>query len=108
MAACALPRGRRALLGEGKISSPPRPAARPRVPWPLPRRHRRTRRHGFDSGGNVFRAMPHIGAIVAFEESSDETRGHSFVVASDELRLVTLDDILVALPPRWWRRKTRS
>ena len=67
-----------------------------------------SRGDGFDSGGNVFRAMPHIGAIVAFEESSDETRGHSFVVASDELRLVTLDDILVALPPRWWRRKTRS
>jgi len=51
--------------------------------------------------------MPHIGAIVAFEESSDETRRHSFVVASDEFRLVTLDDILVALPPRWWRRKPR-
>ena len=67
-----------------------------------------SRGDGLDSGGNVFRAMPHIGAIVAFEESSDETRGHSFVVASDELRLVTLDDILVALPPRWWRRKTRS
>ena len=25
--------------------------------------------------------------------------GHSFVVADDEFRLVTLDDILVALPP---------
>jgi hypothetical protein len=41
-------------------------------------------------------------------ESSDETRGHSFVVADDEFRLVTLDDILVALPPRWWHRKPRS
>src|SRR5262249_54568086 len=44
----------------------------------------------------------------AFEESSDETRGHCFVVAGDEFRLVTLDDILVALPPRWRRRKPRS
>ena len=60
-----------------------------------------SRGDGFDSEGNVFRAMPHIDAIVAFEESSDETRGHSFVVAGDEFRLVTLDDILVALPPRW-------
>ncbi len=67
-----------------------------------------SRGDGFDSGGNVFRAMPHIGAIVAFEESSDETRGHSFVVADDEFRLVTLDDILVALPPSWWRRKPKS
>ena len=66
-----------------------------------------SRGDGFDSAGNVFRAMPHIGAIIAFEESSDETRGHSFVVADDEFRLVTLDDILVALPPSWWRRKPR-
>jgi len=64
-----------------------------------------SRGDGFDSEGNVFRAMPHIDAIVAFEEVSDETRGHCFVVAGDEFRLVTLDDILVALPPRWWRRK---
>src|SRR5262245_61482809 len=41
-----------------------------------------SRGDGFDSEGNVFRAMPHIGAIVAFEESSDETRGHSFVVGA--------------------------
>ena len=67
-----------------------------------------SRGEGFDSEGNVFRAMPHIGAIVAFEESSDETRGHSFVIAGDEFRLVTLDDILVALPPRWWRRNAES
>jgi len=66
-----------------------------------------SRGDGFDSGGNVFRAMPHIGAIVAFEESSDETQGHSFVVADDEFRLVTLDDILLALPPSWWRPKPR-
>src|SRR5262245_24005610 len=66
-----------------------------------------SRGDGFDSGGNVFRAMPHVGAIVAFEESSHETGGHSFEVADDEFRLVTLDDILVALPPRWWRRKPR-
>jgi len=64
-----------------------------------------SRGDGFDSEGNVFRAMPQIDAIVAFEEVSDETRGHSFVVAGDEFRLVTLDDILVALPPRWGRRK---
>jgi len=67
-----------------------------------------SRGDGFDSGGNVFRAMPHIGAIVAFEETSDETRRHSFLVADDEFRLVTLDDILVALPPSWWRRKPKS
>ena len=63
---------------------------------------------GFDSEGNVLRAMPHLGAIVAFEESSDGTRGHSFAIAGDEFRLVTLDDILVALPPRWWPRKPKA
>jgi hypothetical protein len=67
-----------------------------------------SRGDGFDAEGNVFRAMPHIGTIAAFEESSDEIRGHSFAVAGDEFRLVTVDDILVALPPRWWRRKPRS
>jgi len=67
-----------------------------------------SRGDGFDSEGNVFRAMPHLGAIVAFEESSDETRGHSFAIAGYEFRLVTLDDILVALPPRWWPRKPKA
>jgi hypothetical protein len=34
-----------------------------------------SRGDGFDSEGNVFRAMPHIGTIpAAFEESSDEIR----------------------------------
>ncbi len=37
-----------------------------------------SRGDGFDSDGNVFRAMPHIYAIVAFEEDRDEARGHSF------------------------------
>ena len=67
-----------------------------------------SRGDGFDAEGNVFRAMPHIGAIVAFEEGSDEARGHSFVVDRDEFRLVTLDDILVALQPRWSERTPRA
>ena len=62
-----------------------------------------SRGDGFDTDGNVFRAMPHLYAIVAFEEDCDEARGHSFTVADDEYRLITLDDVLLALPPRGWR-----
>jgi hypothetical protein len=34
-----------------------------------------SRGDGFDSDGNVFRAMPHLYAIVAFEEDGDEAPG---------------------------------
>ena len=62
-----------------------------------------SRGDGFDSDGNVFRAMPHICAIVAFEEDRDEARGHSFTAAGDDYRLITLDDVLLVLPPTGWR-----
>ena len=66
-----------------------------------------SRGDGFDSDGNVFRAMPHIYAIVAFEEDRDEARGHSFTVADDDYRLITLDDVLLALPPTGWRLRPK-
>jgi hypothetical protein len=62
-----------------------------------------SRGDGFDTDGNVFRAMPHLYSIVAFEEDRDEARGHSFTAADDEYRLITLDDVLLALPPKEWR-----
>jgi hypothetical protein len=66
-----------------------------------------SRGDGFDSDGNVFRAMPHINAIVAFEEDGDEARGHSFTAADNDYRLVTLDDVLLALPPTGWRLRAK-
>src|SRR5262249_3710392 len=66
-----------------------------------------SRGDGFDPDGHVFRAMPHIDTVVAFEESADEARGHAFMVARDEYRLITVDDVLMGLPPRWWRAKPK-
>ena len=51
---------------------------------------------GFDADGHVFRPMPHLDAIVGFEENPEEPRGYSFVAAGDEYRLITVDDILMA------------
>ena len=65
-----------------------------------------SRGDGFDSDGNVFRAMPHINAIVAFEEG-DEARGHSFTAADNDYRLITLDDVLLALPPTGWQLRPK-
>ena len=62
-----------------------------------------SRGDGFDINGNVFRAMPHLYAIVAFEEDRDEPQGHFFTVADDEYRLITIDDVLLAVPHRGWR-----
>ena len=66
-----------------------------------------SRGDGFDSDGHVFRAMPHLYAIVAFEEDGDEARGHSFTAADDDYRLITLDDVLLALPPTGWRLRPK-
>jgi len=62
---------------------------------------------GFDPEGHVFRAMPHLDAIVVFEENPEEPRGHAFTAEGDEYRLITLDDVLIAWPLRWWRSKTK-
>jgi hypothetical protein len=59
-----------------------------------------TRGDGFDADGSVFRAMPHLHAIAAFEEGGEVT-GHSFVLAGAEYRLITVDDVLICFPPRW-------
>ena len=48
-----------------------------------------SRGDGFDADGHVFRPMPHLDAIVGFEENPDEPRGYSFVAAGDEYRLIT-------------------
>jgi hypothetical protein len=66
-----------------------------------------SRGDGFDPQGHAFRAMPHIESVVAFEENAEEPRRHTFEVAGNEYRLISVDDVLVALPPRWWRGKTR-
>ena len=66
-----------------------------------------SRGDGFDPDGHVFRPMPHLDAIVAFEEHPEEPRGHSFTAAGDDYRLITVDDVLMGLPPRWWRSKSR-
>ena len=44
--------------------------------------------------------MPHLDAIVVLEEHPEEPRGHSFTTAGDDYRLITVDDVLMALPPR--------
>ena len=65
-----------------------------------------SRGDGFDADGHVFRLMPHLDAIVAFEENPEESRAHSFTDAGDDYRLITLDDVLMALAPRWGRSKS--
>ena len=66
-----------------------------------------SRGDGFDADGHVFRLMPHRDAIVAFEENPEEPRGHSFTTEGDDYRLITVDDVLMALPPRGWRSKSK-
>jgi hypothetical protein len=65
-----------------------------------------TRGDGFDADGSAFRAMPHVHAIATFEDG-DEATGHTFVVAGEEYRLITVDDVLVCFPPRWGYSKRR-
>jgi hypothetical protein len=65
-----------------------------------------TRGKGFDADGSVFRAMPHIHAIVAFEDGGEVT-GHTLVLAGEEYRLITVDDVLVSFPPRWGHSQHR-
>ena len=67
-----------------------------------------SRGDGFDTEGSVFRTMPHLDAVLVFEEHADEPQGHSFTGPGGAYRLITLDDVLVALPPRWWRPGAQS
>ncbi len=57
---------------------------------------------GFDPDGNVLRPLPHLDALVVFEEGGEEdVRGHGFEVAGEEYRLITIDDVLLSFPPAW-------
>ena len=42
--------------------------------------------------------MPPVGAIVAFEETTEGVEGHYFFVGDDEYRILHLDAIDVAFP----------
>lgn len=66
-----------------------------------------SRGDGFDADGKVFRAMPYAQAIVVFEEDGAEPTGHAFMHAGREYRLIAVDDVLVAFPPRWSPAETR-
>jgi len=54
---------------------------------------------GFDEGGNAFRDMPPVGAIVVFEESDESMEGHYFYEGQEEYRILRLDVVLVSFPP---------
>lgn len=53
---------------------------------------------GFDPQASNFREMPPLGAIVAFEETTEGVEGHYFFVGDDEYRILHLDAIDVAFP----------
>ncbi|HSE94946.1 MAG TPA: hypothetical protein VLD61_03595 [Methylomirabilota bacterium] len=53
---------------------------------------------GFDEGGNTFRDMPPIEAVVAFEEPAEEVEGHYFYVNAEEFRVLRLDSVILAFP----------
>jgi hypothetical protein len=53
---------------------------------------------GFDAGGNAFREMPHVGALVAFEESPEGVEGHYFYLRDKEYRVLHLDAVIIAYP----------
>jgi len=61
---------------------------------------------GFDPKGHVFRSIPDVDAIVAFEDDPEDPEGHSFTAAGDDYRLITVDHVLMAWPSRGWRPKT--
>lgn len=53
---------------------------------------------GFDEGANAFREMPPMGAIIAFEETTEGVEGHYFYSGEDEFRVLPLDSIIIAFP----------
>lgn len=53
---------------------------------------------GFDAGANAFREMPHVGALVAFEESPEGVEGHYFYQRNEEYRVLHLDTVIIAFP----------
>ena len=65
-----------------------------------------SRGDGFDADGKVFRALPYAQAVVAFEDGEEGT-GHAFAHAGKDYRLITVDDVLVCFPPRWWHAEPR-
>ncbi len=54
---------------------------------------------GFDPQASQFRAMPPVGALVAFEETTEGTEGHYLFVDDDEFRVLHLDVITIGFPP---------
>lgn len=55
---------------------------------------------GFDSDAATFRNMPPLGAVVAFEETPESIEGHYFFAKDIEHRIVHLDVVNIAFPPR--------
>jgi hypothetical protein len=53
---------------------------------------------GFDAGANAFREMPHVGALVAFEETPEGVEGHYFYQGDEEYRVLHLDAVIIAFP----------
>ncbi len=55
---------------------------------------------GFDPQAIQFRAMPPVGATVAFEETTEGIEGHYLFVGDDEFRVLHLDVITIGFPPK--------
>ncbi len=55
---------------------------------------------GVDPEAGATRALPSRGSIVVFEEDAENGPGHEVVAADSPYRIITLDDVLLALIPR--------
>jgi hypothetical protein len=55
---------------------------------------------GFDPEAGTFRDMPPVGSVVAFEETAEGVEGHFFFSGDDEYRILDLDALDMAFPPR--------
>lgn len=58
-----------------------------------------SRGDGFDAQADEFREMPDLGALVAFEETTEGVEGHYFYLGQEEFRVLHLDIVNIAFPP---------
>lgn len=54
---------------------------------------------GADPDAGTTRELPPLGSVVVFEEDTEGGPGHEVVAADVTYRIVTLDDVLLALIP---------
>jgi hypothetical protein len=58
-----------------------------------------SRGDGYDAQANIFREMPALGSMVAFEEAPEGVEGHFFFRDEEEYRILHLDAVNIAFPP---------